>query len=121
MVLIKCLKINNNVRFSSFISQNNLKFVVFLVHAYEKCLVVHYHPTPITPLSRWTNNVRNRRKSVVDPDFFNNIIDPPRQWLDRSGMKVYNQAFLHAYISYLIQKVKATDWELCHMGQQLIR
>jgi hypothetical protein len=38
--------------------------------------------------------VRDNRESVVGPYFFNNIIGPRRQWWDRSGMKVYNQAFL---------------------------
>jgi hypothetical protein len=60
----------------------------------EKCLVVHSHPTHIPPLSTWTNNVRDNRENVVGPYFFNNIIGPRRQGWDRSGMRVYNQAFL---------------------------
>jgi hypothetical protein len=45
-------------------------------------------------LSTWTNNVRDSGESVVGPIFFNNIIGPSRQRWDRSGMRVYNQAFL---------------------------
>jgi hypothetical protein len=60
----------------------------------EKRLVVHSHPTPITPLCAWTNNVRDSRESIVEPYFFNNIIGPRRQGWDRSGIRVYNQAFL---------------------------
>jgi hypothetical protein len=45
-------------------------------------------------LSTWTNNVRNSGESVVGLIFFNNIIGPSRQRWDRSGMRVYNQAFL---------------------------
>jgi len=70
-------------------------YPIYEVLVNEKCLVVHSHPTPIPPLSTWTNNVRDNRESVVGPYFFNNIIDPRRQWWDRSGMRVYNQAFLH--------------------------
>jgi hypothetical protein len=56
----------------------------------EKCLVVHSHPTPIPPLSTWTNNVRDNRESVVGPYSFNNIIGPRRPEWDRSEMRVYN-------------------------------
>jgi len=58
-------------------------------------LVVHSHPTSIPLLSTWTNNVRDSGESVVGPIFFNNIIGPSRQRWDRSGMRVYNQAFLN--------------------------
>jgi hypothetical protein len=50
----------------------------------EKYLVVHSHPTLISPLSTWTNNVRDSRESIVGPYFFNNIIGPRRQWWDKS-------------------------------------
>jgi hypothetical protein len=33
-------------------------------------------------------------ESVVGPNFLNNIIGPNRQGWDRSGIRVYNQAFL---------------------------
>jgi hypothetical protein len=45
---------------------------------FEKCLVVHSHPTPIPLLSTWTNNVRDSGESVVGPIFFNNIIGSSR-------------------------------------------
>jgi hypothetical protein len=57
-------------------------------------LVVHSPPTPIPPLCTWTNNVRDNRESIVGPYFFNNIIGPRKQEWDRSGIRVYNQAFL---------------------------
>jgi hypothetical protein len=60
----------------------------------EKCLVVHSYPTSIPPLSIWTNNVGDSGESVVGPNFLNNIIGPNRQGWDRSGIRVYNQAFL---------------------------
>jgi len=34
-------------------------------------------------------------ESVVGPNFLNNIIGPNRQGWDRSGIRVYNQAFLY--------------------------
>jgi hypothetical protein len=46
-------------------------------------------------LSTWTNNVRDSGESVVGPNFFNNIIGPSRRRWDKSGMRVYNQAFLN--------------------------
>jgi len=66
----------------------------YFLFLFEKCLVVHSHPTPIPLLSTWTNNVRDSGESVVGPIFFNNIIGPSRRRWDRSGMRVYNQAFL---------------------------
>jgi hypothetical protein len=71
-------------------SDENLR----IKYNFEKCLVVHSHSTPISLLSIWTNNVRDRRGSVVGPYFFNNIIGPHKQEWDRSEMRVYNQVFL---------------------------
>jgi hypothetical protein len=65
---------------------------------FEKCLVVHSHLTPISLLSIWTNNVRDSGESVVGPIFFNNIIGPSRQMWDKSGIRVYNQAFLFRFM-----------------------
>jgi hypothetical protein len=76
----------------------------------EKCLVVHSPPTLIPPLCTWTNNVRDNRESIVGPYFFNNIIGPRKQEWDRSGIRVYNQAFLYIYIRIMIQ---------CHSNVQL--
>jgi len=80
--------------FFSVESHAQLPGFLFLHGKKEKCLVVHSHPTPIPPLSTWINNVRDSRESIVGPYFFNNIIGPRRQGWDRSGMRVYNQAFL---------------------------
>jgi hypothetical protein len=60
----------------------------------EKCLILQSHSTFISLLSTWTNNIRDSGGSVVGPIFFNNIIGLNRQRWDRSGMRVYNQAFL---------------------------
>jgi hypothetical protein len=46
-------------------------------------------------LSTWTNNVRDSGESVVGPNFFINLIGPSRRRWDKSGMRVYNQAFLN--------------------------
>jgi len=69
----------------------------YFLFLFEKCLVVHSHPTPIPLLSTWTNNVRDSGESVVGPIFFNNIIGPSRRRWDRSRMRVYNQAFLFLF------------------------
>jgi hypothetical protein len=60
----------------------------------EKCLVVHSHPTPIPPLCTWTNNVVKKVGSHYTLSTMSNIIGPSTQGWDRSGMRVYNQAFL---------------------------
>jgi hypothetical protein len=68
-------------------------------------LVVHSHPTPIPPLSTWTNNVRDSGENVVGPNFFNNIIGPSRRRWDRSGIRVYNQAFLLNFKSFRVREM----------------
>jgi hypothetical protein len=40
--------------------------------------------------------MRDSGESVVGPNFFNNIIGPSRRRWDRSGIRVYNQAFLQS-------------------------
>jgi hypothetical protein len=51
----------------------------------------------------WTNNVRDRRSSVVGPYFFNNIIGPHKQEWDRS----VQQAFLVSSIIWFSWNIKA--------------
>jgi hypothetical protein len=60
----------------------------------QKFLVVHSHPTPITLLSTWTNNVVKRIGFHYTLSIISYIIGPRRQGWDMSGMRVYNQAFL---------------------------
>jgi hypothetical protein len=56
--------------------------------------VVHSHPTRISPLSTWTNNIVKKIRSHYTLSTISHIIGPSTQMLDMNGMKMYNQAFL---------------------------
>jgi hypothetical protein len=66
-----------------------------------KCLVVHSHLTPIPPLPTWTNNIVKKNGSHYTLSIISYIIGSSKQEWDRSGMRVYNQAFLfHIFLIY---------------------
>jgi hypothetical protein len=44
----------------------------------EKCLVVHSHPTPIPPLSTWTNNIVKKIGSHYTLSIISHIIGSSR-------------------------------------------
>jgi hypothetical protein len=72
-----------------------------LYYFYEKCLVVHSHLTPIPPLPTWTNNIVKKNGSHYTLSIISYIIGSSKQEWDRSGMRVYNQAFLfHIFLIY---------------------
>jgi hypothetical protein len=59
--------------------------------------------TPIPPLSTWTNNIVKKIGSHYTLSTISHIIGPSRQGWDRSGMRVYNQAFLFARYEHISQ------------------